>query len=527
MQHDGSADALPAAACFCTRLVCARTPQLLAQVSYLKAISSSYQPVHALQPPTTRLLCHGARHKSTLDILEGWAAAALRPVATLLQPLQTVHWSDSHPSGRDLEAALVAATAATSAANSARQQQLQGLPPPKHANPAIWTPAAAAAAPAGAVPGSRGPVGLHALNRFCWDTATRPHAAEAVELAARAALPPGTDMTPEDVAARKAAAAQAAEAAVAHALLLSTLPVWFAPGETGSCSAVLQAAAELLPMPAYGLSLDVESPELQAVDSLQALAAQCVQQLLSVQQAGPYVLVGCGVFSCMLAAAMSSVLEHQMQQQQQAVLVLLDGPPAPPSAYDLADPVLQGLYAVLRDAGRLPAVAAAAGGCSYVPISFAGLAAELSARVQAELAAAGEAVVPAAAVAGAMLLAHVAGDRVDALEAAVLQVASGLLDASAVEDAAVHRMLAACRLVRRLCGAYAPEFVYNAPAVLLLTEDAPGQAFLEVARESCGGELSLVPLAGLLHGQVLTGAAEQQTVVVALVEGLMEMLQQV
>lgn len=44
---------------------------------------------------------------------------------------------------------------------------------------------------------------------------------------------------------------------------------------------------------------------------------------------------------------------------------------------------------------------------------------------------------------------------------------------------------------------------------------------------SCGGELSLVPLAGLLHGQVLTGAHEQQVVVVALVEGLMEMLQMV
>jgi hypothetical protein len=41
---------------------------------------------------------------------------------------------------------------------------------------------------------------------------------------------------------------------------------------------------------------------------------------------------------------------------------------------------------------------------------------------------------------------------------------------------------------------------------------------------SCGGELSLVPLTGLLHAQVL---AEQHVVVVGLVEGLMEMLQMV
>jgi len=44
---------------------------------------------------------------------------------------------------------------------------------------------------------------------------------------------------------------------------------------------------------------------------------------------------------------------------------------------------------------------------------------------------------------------------------------------------------------------------------------------------SCGGELSLVPLVGLLHGQVLTGGHAQQVVVVGLVEGLMEMLQMV
>lgn len=49
--------------------------------------------------------------------------------------------------------------------------------------------------------------------------------------------------------------------------------------------------------------------------------------------------------------------------------------------------------------------------------------------------------------------------------------------------AAVQRMLRVCRLVRRLSSSYTPEWVYQVPAVLLLTEDAPGQAFLGVARE--------------------------------------------
>lgn len=497
--------------------------QLLAQVAYLKAISSSYQPVHSLQPTTTRLMCHGARHKSTRDLLDGWAAAALRPVATLLQPLQTHHWSDSHPSGRDLEAAIAAAAAASSSANAARRQLLQGVPAPVPANPAIRAPAAAAAV--GGAGGSKGPVGVHALNRFCWDTATKPHAAEAVELAARAALPPGTDMTPADVAAVKAAAAKAAEAAVAHALLLSTLPVWFVPGETGACSAALQNAAQLLPMPAYGLSLDsnavtaaAEGFDLEpAFESLPALGAHCVQQLLSVQHAGPYVLVGCGIFSCLLASAMVSELEGQLQHRH-VVLVLLDGPPATPSSWPVPDPVLYGLYELLRDAGRLPTGAEGGRGA---PVGFAAWAAQVSAGVQVILAAgveegdgdslshsssslSGGAPASSGVQEHALLFGAVSEQQEAAVETAVVQFVSALLAAhpaggvaesgssiaaaaaasTADVTAALHRMLECCRLVRRLCSSYAGcEFVYQVPAVLLLTEDAPGQAFLEVARE--------------------------------------------
>jgi hypothetical protein len=45
--------------------------QLLAQVSYLKAISASYQPSHVLQPTTSKVWCHGGAHKSIRDVLDG------------------------------------------------------------------------------------------------------------------------------------------------------------------------------------------------------------------------------------------------------------------------------------------------------------------------------------------------------------------------------------------------------------------------------------------------------------------------
>jgi hypothetical protein len=378
---------------------------------------------------------------------------------------------------------------------------------------------------------------VHVLNRFCYDTTTQPHAAEAAALAATAALPPGTDMTPEDVAAAKAAAEQAAVAAAQHAQLLSTLPLWLVPGETGSCNEALKHAATLLPMSAYGLTLHrpeaaaaaaaaapssssssataEDEAKRRAAAMLAVLTEQCVQPLLELQVAGPYVIVGCGVFSCMLAAAMACELEHQLQQQ--VVLVLVDGPPVVPTAMQLPEPVVHGLYQLARDSGTLPALTT--GGS--VPQPFAGFAADLSAQLQAAMAAAGSAV----QLSGA-LLPPAAAAEVPALEDAVQQVSlARFVGPGRVTTDAVDDMLRCCRVVRQIWAAYAPDYMYQGPAVMVLTGDVEGRAFLEVCRESCGGELSLVPLTGLLHGQVLTGEREQQVVLVALVDGLMEMLQ--
>jgi hypothetical protein len=379
---------------------------------------------------------------------------------------------------------------------------------------------------------------VHVLNRFCYDTTTQPHAAEAAALAATAALPPGTDMTPEDVAAAKAAAEQAALAAAQHAQLLSTLPLWLVPGETASCNEALKHAATLLPMPAYGLTLvrpdaaaaataaalsssaggsatAEDAAKSRAAAMLALLTEQCVQPLLELQSTGPYVIVGCGVFSCMLAAAMACELEQQLQQQ--VVLMLLDGPPVVPTAMQLPEPVVHGLYQLARDSGTLPALTAD----GTVPQPFAGFAAELSAQLQAAMAAADSAV----ELSGG-LLPIAAEAEVPALEDAAQQVSlARFVGPGRVTPDALEQLLRCCRTVRQIWAAYAPDYVYQGPAVMVLTEDAAGRAFLEACRESCGGELSLVPLTGLLHGQVLTGEREQQVVLVALVDGLMEMLQ--
>jgi hypothetical protein len=62
----------------CVVLLLLLLTQLLAQVSYLKAINASYQPTHVLQPTTSKVWCHGGAHKSIRDVLDGCAAGVSR-----------------------------------------------------------------------------------------------------------------------------------------------------------------------------------------------------------------------------------------------------------------------------------------------------------------------------------------------------------------------------------------------------------------------------------------------------------------
>lgn len=556
------------------------TLQLLAQVSYLKAISASYVPAHVLRPGTGCMLCHGARHKSLRHSLDGWAAGALRPVARLVQPLCMYSWRDTRPSSRDLNTALSTTAGAVARTMRARAALVHGLPAAVAAANAAAAAAAAAVSnlssfagstqqrkpqtaaaqptstspTSAALPGD-GPVQLevHALTTFAWSSAVHPYAIEAATLLARAALPPGTDMTADDVAAVRMEAQHAARTAAQHAALLTTLPLWLVPGEAGHITGVLAHAASLLPMPAYGLAWGIaqdDEGQRQQVSvgslSLHALAARCVDVLLSLQVAPPYVLLGAGPASCALAAAMACELEHV--RHERAVVVLLDGSPVPPRVV-LPDPLLYGLYEALRDAGALPGVPHpdAQGGLAPQPFgSFVADASRALAGASTILAAGGgaglafmqiplaEELSSAGATAGqpheVLALTSVDDTAVPALEHATMSLLRtrytpllrGAAEAEALERHVI-RMLATCRWLRGALPAYAPDYLLG-PAVLVLTEDDVGHVFLDAARESASVELSLVPLSGLLHGQVLNGAREQQLVVVAVVDGLMEML---
>lgn len=183
-------------------------------------------------------------------MMVGWSVGVLRPIAGFLQPLQMSLWCDTRPSTRDVASALRTASNYAKQAAAARKQLLQRLPESAQASASdvgaagltiggMSTGAPHSSWAAGAAPGEASCVHVQALSRFCWDTAIQPFAAEAAALAATAALPPGTDMTAADVAATQAAAQQAAVAALQHATLLTTLPMWLMPGMFNQAKAKL------------------------------------------------------------------------------------------------------------------------------------------------------------------------------------------------------------------------------------------------------------------------------------------------
>lgn len=297
-------------------------------------------------------------------------------------------------------------------------------------------------------------------------------------------------------------------------------------GEQGTSDDVLKHAASLLPMPVYGLDLNIACGSMPEVHDV---VSHLVDKMLTMQPSGPYVILGSGVLSCVLATAMACELDHQLQRQ--VVLVLLDGPPTLPISTLLPDPAIYGLYQIARDKGMLPV------GCSnpYEPQAFAEFAAAVSEQLQQAMEASSAddelyacqqyLARSTSSSSGNMVLTTVENHCVPALEEALLDLAASAYGIQGDTLALVKGMLQFCHLARQISMAESAEFVYQGPAVMVLTDDMEGQAFLEAGKESCGGELSLVPLTGLLHGQVLNGEQQLQMVLVAVVDGLMEMLQ--
>ena len=85
------------------------------------------------------------------------------------------------------------------------------------------------------------------------------------------------------------------------------LPIWLIPNETGAPDNSLQGLASQLAQPCYGLAMPQNCDQL---DSLIDLAAVFVESMKAKQPVGPYLVVGCSVFGCMVATAMVLQLER-------------------------------------------------------------------------------------------------------------------------------------------------------------------------------------------------------------------------
>lgn len=235
-----------------------------------------------------------------------------------------------------------------------------------------------------------------------------------------------------------------------------------------------------------------------------------------MQPHGPYLLSGCGVLSCMLAFAMACELEHQGHQQ--VMLILIDGPSATPDI-PVIEPYCYGLYQLCADAGTL--LQGNTGSQSFAAFIKA-VSAVLTAVEQANCRA-----LPDSSSNDSSL-----PDDPSCYDEQIIQrlaVAYRPLQpgSAAAWDAQAAHIVRFGRYMSQLTAHYQPEYVYQGPAVLLLTEDAVGAAFLENARECCAGSLSFMYVPGIEHGEGLVSDAGREMTASLVMEAVAAVLQMI
>jgi thioesterase domain-containing protein len=302
----------------------------------------------------------------------------------------------------------------------------------------------------------------------------------------------------------------------------------------------MQQLADQLPLPVFGLEVAPEGGQQQqqvaggrfttssSSSSIQEVAAGHLKTLLALQPVGPYLLLGCGPFSCMLATAMACELEHQGNHQ--VVLLLVDGPAGVP-AVQLPHPRAYALYQLILDMVYTSAVQLQKlqqqqqrllpGGALVwqEEVGYVEQHQQLSYRHQQAI--------PHLADFAELITAL--GDQ----EGAVLQVMmeyqpTPMLAAAAGLDSwegAVARVLQYSSTVGQWVQQYNPEFVYQGATAMVLADDPTGHAFLESGKESCAGALTLLTLQGGASGEGL-GPWDRglHRTAAMVVEGLLELL---
>lgn len=131
-----------------------------------------------------------------------------------------------------------------------------------------------------------------------------------------------------------------------HVVPLSRVPLWMVHTERGDLSAVQTDFASLLPVPCYGLEL---GPDADECTSLGELAASYCSAIVSMQPAGPYIVLGTSVLGAAMAHAM---VMHMQQVGRKAAVILLDGCLGVPSV-PLHDATWYALFYLLREIGTL------------------------------------------------------------------------------------------------------------------------------------------------------------------------------
>jgi thioesterase domain-containing protein len=147
---------------------------------------------------------------------------------------------------------------------------------------------------------------------------------------------------------------------------VTRVPVWLLHTERGDISVAQKELAASLPMPCYGLAMGPDAemcvlPSAGAANGsggesgLNKLAEEYCTAIISMQPAGPYILVGSSIAGAALAHAVAAKLDERQpptsnNNSNNTGLIILDGcvgcPPLP-----LHDPTWYALFYLMREIG--------------------------------------------------------------------------------------------------------------------------------------------------------------------------------
>lgn len=286
---------------------------VISKVSFLKYLTSRYKPGAIFKGEC--IFAHAGPACTVKDVIAGWAARSLKPIALFIQPvamccIETERLVSPQAVASRIEFSINSASRRLASTRQARSECLSS-------------------SQTGWISGTQPSPSLNPETRSVFAVALNSHCSESHY----SALERHSILSHSRVGHGDGGP-------------LASLPAWILHDEKGDAGGFIRSMARALPLPCYGLCMGTDASSCSSIDDL---ANSYADLIVSMQHEGPHLVVGCSIVGCMLAFSVGCHIERKGKQ---AMLILVDGSCILPSI-PLHEPMWYALFYALREMGTL------------------------------------------------------------------------------------------------------------------------------------------------------------------------------